>query len=258
MKRFGLPFLLIAGLLVAASDAQAWHDKTHITVSRVAGLASWYNSAGPDLAKIKAGHVESYNHYFNNNAEDEITVSMVFHQIDRYNERNKLLDSEGHLLGAIIAALRAYDKDIKRGKYAEYHLNYCAHYIADLSQPLHLIAYDDFNKTFHDLCDGVVETTIVDQPHKIADRMYAITLRPDFFEEDLAREIARIANLTCKLGYKLRAENRALTREEAYIQLAHSASLLKAVLSVLEQKQRTEKNPPAFSDGRQTVSPSSR
>jgi len=60
--------------------------------------------------------------------------------------------------------------------------------------------------------------------------MYAIKLNRDDFEADLAREIARIANISRKLGYKLRAEKRSMTKEEAYEQLGHSASLLKAVL----------------------------
>jgi hypothetical protein len=49
-------------------------------------------------------------------------------------------------------------------------------------------------------------------------------------EEDLVREIARIANLSIKLGYQLEAENRMLSKEEAYGQLVHSASLLRALL----------------------------
>jgi hypothetical protein len=61
--------------------------------------------------------------------------------------------------------------------------------------------------------------------------MYPIKLRPDHFEEDLVKEIARIANLSRQLGLKLRAENRNMTKEEAYIQLGHSASLLKAVIN---------------------------
>jgi hypothetical protein len=44
------------------------------------------------------------------------------------------------------------------------------------------------------------------------------------------REIARIANLSMKLGYQLEAENRMLTKEEAYVQLGQSASLLRAIL----------------------------
>ena len=230
MKNIGLKLFVVLGLLLIFSSAHAWHDKTHLTVAKVAGLHSWYNAAGPDLAKIKAGNIESYNHWFNNNAEAEVTAQMVFDQIERYNQRNKLLDPEGHIYGAIIASLRAYEKDLRTGKYAKYHLAYCVHYIADLSQPLHNIPYDDFNKTFHDINDGIVESTIMEEPQKIVRHMYVIELSKNNFEADLAREIARIANIARKLGYKLRAENRSITKEEAYVQLGHSASLFKAVL----------------------------
>jgi len=60
--------------------------------------------------------------------------------------------------------------------------------------------------------------------------MYTITLRKEYFEDDLARHIARIANLSRKLGCKLRTEKRNMSRQEAYVQLGHRASLLKAVL----------------------------
>ena len=230
MKYLRFKLFVVSGLLLACSSAYAWHDKTHLTVAKVAGLYSWYNAAGPDLAKIKAGNIESYNHWYNNVAEAEVTIQTVFGQIERYNERNRLLDSEGHILGAIIASLRAYEKDLRAGKYAQYHLAYCAHYLADLSQPLHNIPYDDFNKTWHNISDGIVEETILDEPQKITRHLYVIKLNSENFEEDLAREIARIANLSRKLGYKLRAEKRAITKEEAHLQLGHSASLLKAVL----------------------------
>jgi hypothetical protein len=56
--------------------------------------------------------------------------------------------------------------------------------------------------------------------------MYPIQIKS---EDDLVREIVRIANLSMKLGYRLEAENRMLSKEEAYVQLGHSASLLKAI-----------------------------
>ena len=230
LKNIILKFIVVLLALIWTSQAWTWHDKTHLAVAKTAGLASWYNAAGPDLAKIKAGNIESYNHWYNNNAEAEVTVQIVLDQIERYNQRSRLLDTEGHLYGAIIASLRAYEKDKRTGKYAEYHLAYCAHYIADLSQPLHNIPYDHFNKTFHDANDGIVDATIFDEPQKITGHMYGIKLQPENFEEDLAREIARIANQSRKLGYKLRDENRGITKAEAYVQLGHSASLLKAVL----------------------------
>jgi hypothetical protein len=39
-----------------------------------------------------------------------------------------------------------------------------------------------------------------------------------------------MVNLSMKLGYQLDKENRMLSKEEAYIQLGHRASLLKAIL----------------------------
>ena len=53
-------------------------------------------------------------------------------------------------------------------------------------------------------------------------------------EEALAKEISRIANLSMKLGFKIEAENRPLTKEEAYIQIGHSVSLLKAILEYVD------------------------
>jgi hypothetical protein len=41
---------------------------------------------------------------------------------------------------------------------------------------------------------------------------------------------ADMTNISRQLGLKLRAEDRNMTKEEAYIQLRHSASLLKAVI----------------------------
>jgi hypothetical protein len=42
---------------------------------------------------------------------------------------------EGRLYGAIVSAVRNYLNTTKEGKYAEYHLAYCAHYAGDLSMP---------------------------------------------------------------------------------------------------------------------------
>lgn len=231
MKTVKLMMMVVLSfVMLLASQAQAWHDHTHLTVCKAAGYDMWYHCAGPDIAKIKAGDVESFNHWFNNNAQAEVTPEMVLKQIERYNKNSILFDTEGHLPGAIVASLRVYENDRRIGKYAKYHLVYCAHYIGDLTMPLHNIAYDDFNQKHHGANDGIVEKTILNEPGKIKKYMYSIGLSNNNFEEDLAREVARIANLSRKLGYRLRAENRDMTKQEAYIQLGHSASLIKAVL----------------------------
>jgi len=217
-------------LLFQVHAAFGWHDETHLAVARAAGYHKWYNAAGADMAKIKAGSVEGYNHFFNNNSNVEITPSIIMKQIDSYNKPG---DEEGHLYGAILASLREYKKALHSGKYGDYHLSFCAHYITDLSQPLHNVPYDDFNRHYHSANDGIVNDNILNNMQKIKDHMHEIRLRPDRFEEDLAQEIAGIATVSANLGHTLKKEKRTMTQEEAYRQLGRSASLLAAVLARL-------------------------
>ena len=229
-------FLLFS--ITFASSAFGWHDETHLSVAKAAGYHKWYNAVGADITKIKAGPVEKNNHYFDNNKNVLITPELIFEQVKRYNDPD---DNEGHLYGAIIASLREYFATKTKGKYAEYHLAFCAHYIGDLSQPFHNIPYDDFNKSRHSLNDGIVEGEVLKNIRKIKAHMYHIKLRPAHFEEDLAQEIARIANRARKLGYRLKEEQRDLTKEEAYTQLGQSASLLRSVLEHIDSIKGTSR-----------------
>jgi hypothetical protein len=77
----------------------------------------------------------------------------------------------------------------------------------------------------HKAVDGVVNDEVLENLDRI--RVYPIQIRS---EEDLAKEIARVANLSMVRGYRLEDKNRILTRGEAYQQLGHSTSLFRAVL----------------------------
>ena len=99
---------------------------------------------------------------------------MVLHQVNTYNSPN---DAEGHLYGAIISSIRNYIDTTRKGKYAEYHLAFCAHYVADLSQPFHNMSYDDFNRERHVANDGTVEREVLHSISKIEKNMYEITIR---------------------------------------------------------------------------------
>jgi hypothetical protein len=150
-----------------------------------------------------------------------VTPDMGMAQVKKYDQ----IDPHGHLYGAIIASLRDYFKTKSAGKYPAYHLAFRAHYVADLSQPLHNIEHSPFNQRHHREIDGIVNDEVLDNLDKI--KIYPISITS---ERDLAKEIASIANLSLALGYKLEDENRILTREEAYRQLSRSASLIKAIL----------------------------
>ena len=215
-----LVVLALSGQLIVPS-VNAWFDETHIAVAKVAGYSKWFNACGPDMIKLKMGEREAYNHYVNNPRGRMVTPEMVLGQVEKYDQ----IDQHGHLYGAVIASLRDYITDKKKGKYGEYHLAFCAHYVADLSQPLHNMEYNSFNKMYDKAVDGTVNDEVLENLERI--KIYAIKINSD---EDLAGEIARVANQSMLLGYRLEDENRLLTKEEAYQQLGDSASMFKAVL----------------------------
>lgn len=222
LKFISVKIIFFISLLFLTDPSLAWYDETHLAIAKAAGYSKWYNAAGADIAKIKAGDKEGHNHYSNNPPGTVVTPPMILDQVARYNDPS---DQHGHLYGAIIASLRDYRSGKTAGKFAEYHLAYCAHYVGDLSMPLHNTLYNAFNRKNHSAMDGVVNDEVLDHPERI--KIYPIRINS---EEDLTREIARIANLSMELGYKLEAENRSLRKEEAYVQIGYSASLLKGIL----------------------------
>jgi hypothetical protein len=214
--------LFITILIICPSHSWAWHDETHIAIAKRAGYTKWFNACGADMAKLKAGDRESHNHYSLNNPPGRVVTSaLIMGQVEKYNQ----VDMDGHLYGAIIASVRDYIKVKRMGKYAEYHLAFCAHYVGDLSQPLHNTVYNAFNQKNHVKTDGIINHEVLENLHQI--KIYPITIGS---EKDLAKEIARIANLSRELGFKIEREDRLLTRQEAYTQISHSASLFKAIL----------------------------
>lgn len=224
MKGTIISRIMLLSVLVAITSptfSVAWHDETHLAVPKSAGYSKWYHATGADMAKIKAGDVEAHNHYVRNPPGTVVTSEMVLGQIKKYNQ----IDEQGHLYGAIVASIRDYIKKKKKGKYGEYHMGFCAHYVGDLSQPLHNTLNNGFNSKYHYRIDGTINGEVLKNLKKL--KNYAISIES---EKDLAKEIARIANIAIGLGYRIESENRPLTKEEAYMQVSHSSSLFKAIL----------------------------
>jgi hypothetical protein len=202
-----------------------WNDNTHMAIAKAAEFNQWYNVNGADMAKIKAGDIEAHNHYVNNPPGTPVTPEMVLAQAEKYNR----VDEDGHLYGAIIASFRDHIREREKAKIGAYHLAFCAHYVGDLSQPLHNTLYNTFNKRFHATFDEMIEDEVLHNLDKI--RMYPIRIDS---ERSLAFEIARIASLSMNLGLELEAQKRVMSKAEAYEQISHSASLLRAILDYLQ------------------------
>lgn len=244
--------LAVAGAVVfPAGQTLAWHDATHMAVVKAAGLDNLvYLAVGADMAKEKAGRVESQNHFNNTPQGVTVTPEMVLAQVADYNKPG---DDDGHLYGAIIAALNDYLLKGASGKYALYPFGYAAHYLGDLSMPFHNIIYDDFNKKNHAANDGIVESSgprdeatdakVARLALEIRKRMknlppIHLSANGTSFNKELAVQIAVIANNASALGYAMRdasPQRTRLTEEEAYRQLAQSARLLQAVAGAILQ-----------------------
>ncbi|HJV66049.1 MAG TPA: hypothetical protein VJ550_09965 [Geomonas sp.] len=243
--------LCILVTLLLTSPAHAWHDLTHMAVVKAAGLDDYtYLAVGADMAKEKSGGREEGNHYRDNEKGTVVTAEMVLGQVREYNCR---CDGKGQLYGAIIAALDEYLERKNVNKYARYPFGYAAHYIGDLSMPLHNTVYDDFNKANHAANDGVVEQgetgSTQERVARIARHIqqkmksvpeYRLPLAREgmgHFNLAVAKKVAEIANRAMALGFSMRdatPPRPLMTREEAYRQLAESAVLLKAVFAALQ------------------------
>ncbi len=232
INRNHVVFFLLLLILMSGRTAYCWFDKTHIAAAKAAGYDRWYNAAAPDVARVKAGSIEGNNHYYNNPGDITITPESVIEQAERYNNPK---DKKGHMYGAIIASLREYIKHYRTGNYAHLHLAYFVHYVGDLSQPLHNMPNDNFNNTRHLINDGIVNREVLGNIGSIASHMYRIDLQHKNLEYAVAKETARLANQARTLGNRLKKEQRNMTKEEVYIQLGHSASLMKAVIKQLEK-----------------------
>lgn len=218
--------LSLSALLRPEGDLLAWHDRTHVAIAWAAGFERWYSAAAPDVAKSKypAGAFEGPNHYHHNPEGRSVTPEEVLRQVDRYDRTG---DPDGHLYGAILASVRRYLELREKGKFPDYAMVYCSHYVGDLSMPLHNVPYDDFNRRWHHAGDGVIEAEAFALAPLIRSRIYPIVISS---EEELAREVARIGELSRRLALRMRKEERPMTRREAIGQAVHSASLLRAIL----------------------------
>ncbi len=225
MKKSKHPIITLLTFLFVISfsgNSYPWHDETHVAIAKATGYKKWYNATGADMTKLKAGRKERLNHYVNISRGTTVTPEMVLQQAKKYNKTNNLM---GHLYGAIIASVRDYLKEKQKGKYGEYHLAFCSHYVGDLSQPLHNTLYNLYSRKNHGTTDGIINDEVLDNIDKI--KIYNIKIES---EEDLANEIARIANLSIEKGYQIQDEKRLLSKDEAYEQISHSASLFKAIV----------------------------
>lgn len=237
-------FLIIPAMMAAlgtaafgaSTPAEAWTDQTHMAIERAAGLRSYQNAPSPDVSKTityvnKLKKSDGQAHFFDaskppTRKDVEAQLEMIGYQRDDC--------PDGYILGAIINATRKAKSQTEQGRYDDYNYAMLGHYCGDLSMPLHMSVYDDFNRAHHLHIDQTLNNDKVkwdvDNVPNITKRMTVDDSMHFDNEDQIIDEMLKIANESYDLAQKIRKENRELTQEEALQRIDRSASFFRALM----------------------------
>jgi hypothetical protein len=235
-------------------SAFSWSPEAHIFIAAESGITHPEVTCFPDLTK-----------------EENITLAGPFHWHDAapstivtpdYIDRYRITEERYIKVGSFEAQpvtvkipnptgvlywkiLELYQSMIvTTGWEYEYCLTNVAHYVGDLSQPLHNYPYADnpasdgkpypeigfWAKKYHQQFDTVLDPYLPLTGEEEQSFRSMITPIKIVSVDDLKKEISRIANTTISLANRCYAEMRPPAQDEALRQMAMSVSLLRAIM----------------------------
>jgi hypothetical protein len=251
---FNKAFVIVLTVLAFFSNAFGWSCETHIYIALEAGIKNPEIACFPDLSREENSLLLGPSHWHNAAPNTIVTPDYI----DQYQIMEgmyvkssvpeskpikiKVPDPSGVLYWKI---LELYQKmKGKTGWRYDYYLTNIAHYVGDLSQPLHNFPYASepasdgkaypeigfWAKEHHWQFDSVLDSYLPLQGKDKEIFQTLITPIQIMSVDDLKREISKIANSSIGLGNRCYSENRILTKDEALRQVAMSVSLLRAII----------------------------
>ncbi len=245
---------VMLALPVLSTGVLGWSCKTHAFIAREAGLADPQAACFPDLSKKENDTLLGPYHW--HNAAPHAVVTPGY--IDRYGITEgpyvkagapesgtiviRVPDPAGVLYWKIVDLYRHMKNSA--GWEREYYLLSLAHYVGDLSQPLHNFPYGNlpaadglvyreagrWAKNAHMDFDKALDSSLpLDENSRASLAAMALPLKITS-EHDLRKEISRIANESLALANRCHAGKRVITQKEALRQVSMSISLLKALV----------------------------
>ena len=252
MKKLILFF--IASFFLGTTLCYGWSCKTHTFIAQQAGMKNPEYACIPDEVRHENYNLMIQFHY--HSAAPDAVVTPEY--IQRYSVRTANVREEGksdtisikipHKSGVLYWKIldlynRMNEKDLKEYRY-NYYLMSIAHFIGDLSQPLHNYPYNkklagdgkvyeshgiwsaDKHGEFDYALDAAYPLSKEDMDYLLK-KISIINIKSS---DDMSREVANIANSSIALANTCFKEKRGMSRKEAIGQVAMSVSLLKAVL----------------------------
>ncbi len=259
--RFFLSFCLFLGL---AGQTLAWTSQTHILIGREAGLDHPWLAAIPDLSRNDLKEFLGPFHWHNAAPDTKVTPQYLkkfktketFHAEEgtTHNKHSVKVPVEtGILYWRIIDLYKNMKKLPKKALESgediwqlNYYLGTIAHFVGDLSQPLHNFPYGSekagdgevyevigtWAEKAHKNFDEALDCFSNAPPEKrkvLKSLIQPITINSP---EDLEREVCKIANSSISLARTCYLDKkRPMKPEEAMKQVAMSISLLKAIIA---------------------------
>jgi hypothetical protein len=243
-----------AFVILISTHSWAWSSKTHIFISQEAGIKYPEASCFPDLSKKDNNVLLGPFHWHGPSPNTIVTPDYI----DRFQITEgqyvkvgspeskpikiKVPDPAGVLYWKIMELYQAM-KGATGWEY-EYYLTNIAHYVGDLSQPLHNFPYGNepasdgksypevgtWAKEHHLEFDDILESSFPLDKNK--EEKFRAMINPPQIKtiDDLKKEISKVANSSITLAKKCYYEKRIITQDEALKQAALSVSLLKAII----------------------------
>ncbi|MEI6155051.1 MAG: S1/P1 nuclease [Deltaproteobacteria bacterium] len=254
MKKSVTVVIVIATLFLSTTLCYGWSCKTHTFIADQAGMKNPEYACIPDEVRHENYNLMIQFHY--HSAAPDAIVTPEY--IQRYNVRTvnvreegksdtisiKIPDRSGVLYWKISDLYNRMNKKGLQEYQYNYYLMSIAHFIGDLSQPLHNYPYKqqpaadgkiyeshgiwsaDKHSEFDSALDAAYPLSKEDTDYLLK-KINTINIKNS---DDMSREVANIANSSIALANTCFKEKRGMSRREALDRVAMSVSLLKAVL----------------------------
>lgn len=240
--------------------ACAWSSRTHVFAAREAGIKNPQYTYWADFTKDENKALLAPLHYHNAAPGANITPAYIEKYIVKEEELVPLADRRAypikvrvpHPAGVLYwKILDLYEQmKINRGWEYEYNVMMIAHYITDLSNPVHNFPHGDkkagdgkaypaaghWAKKNHESFDSILEPLLPLDEKKYRNFKSSLTPIKISSADDLKKEISVIASGANRLALRCYRASRILTVDEALKQIALSVALLQAVIADTKRK----------------------
>jgi hypothetical protein len=254
-KRVIIFYIAIFIILFFPASVFPWSSATHTFIAQKAGMPNPQYTNFPDISRNENYSLLVPYHWHDASPGTIVTPDYIDQYQIAIREyvragaceskpiKIKVPDPAGVLYWKILELYQQM-KD-KTGWEYDYYLFSIAHYVGDLSQPLHNFPYGSapasdgkvyseigtWAKENHGAFDNILESSLP-LDHKTEKRFDSWVAVPSIKSlDDLKREISKVANHSIALANRCYSERRIIKREEALKQVAQSVSLLRAIIA---------------------------